>query len=985
VSTTKSSQLNPATEVDPPGTHVRIASLALFVCVAYYLGSRIGLALTFQPHPISTLWPPNAILLAGLLLAPQRHWWVILLGALPAHFAAELQGGVPTAMVFAWFLTNCTEALVGALAIRAFVPGTLRFDSFPHVVTFIVLGAFLGTFVSTFLDTALVKIIGWGEGTYWDLWRVRFFSNTLATLTLVPVIVVWATSPIASLRRVPLRSHVEAALLTLGLLVVSYIAFGSYDGNWTGAPVFLYAPAPFLLWAALRFGPRGSSTALLLVVFVAIWGAIHGHGPFVVDTPAQSAFSVQIFLSTLAIGLLLLAALIRESERARDSLREKQEQLELALSAGQIGTWEWDIERSSGSWSEATRSMFGRGPRTHPITAEMLIDMIHPADREAVAAGIRNSTAGGGPFELEYRVVRPDGAVRRVLGKGRVLSDKAGRPVTLIGVNVDVTELREAEDAMRIEEAVRRSEAHFHQLADTMPHMIWAARPDGTVDYCNQRWYEIAPATLLPMARDGWADHLHAEDRGTYLGAWHRSTTTGHSFEVECRFLFPERDQYRWQLARALPVRDLSGQIVRWYGTLTDIHDRKRAEQVLRDAGAKLEEKVEERTAELLQANHALIAEIGERTRAEQARRASEAQFSKAFHGSPDPMVIVRRADGTIVEVNDRWQTLFGITHSEAVGRALADLGVFPSRASYDALTAAGARGAIRDLEVRMRTRGGTTLQVLVAADALEIEGEHCIIAILRDVTEQRRMEGEAREQRTQLTHLTRVAILGELTGALAHELNQPLTAILSNAQATQRMLDKQPVDMAEVRESIKDIIDQDKRAGEVIRRLRTLLKRGESQHQRLDVNEIVREAIDLAHGDLVTRSVNLRARLGEGLPAIVGDRVQLEQVLLNLIVNACEEMSGVEAGKRHLELSTAHSREGNVLVSVADSGPGIPDARLKLLFEPFFTTKENGLGLGLSISRSIANAHGGRLWAENGPLGATFHLELPAWEESHP
>jgi len=205
LSTAKSSHLPTVSQVESPGTQARVASLALFVCVAYYLGSRVGLALTFQPHPISTLWPPNAILLAGLLLAPMRSWWVILLAALPAHVAAELQGGVPSIMVFAWFLTNCTEALIGAFAIRALIPAPLRFDRFAHVVTFAVM-AYFATFVSTFLDTALVKLIGWGEGDYWDLWRLRFFSNTLATLTLVPVIVIWGSSRGMSFGRAPLST-----------------------------------------------------------------------------------------------------------------------------------------------------------------------------------------------------------------------------------------------------------------------------------------------------------------------------------------------------------------------------------------------------------------------------------------------------------------------------------------------------------------------------------------------------------------------------------------------------------------------------------------------------------------------------------------------------------------------------------------------------------------------------------------------------------
>jgi two-component system sensor kinase FixL len=239
--------------------------------------------------------------------------------------------------------------------------------------------------------------------------------------------------------------------------------------------------------------------------------------------------------------------------------------------------------------------------------------------------------------------------------------------------------------------------------------------------------------------------------------------------------------------------------------------------------------------------------------------------------------------------------------------------------------------------------------------------------------------ERQAREQRHQLVHLTRVAMLGELSGALAHELNQPLAAILSNAQAGQRFLAQEPADLGEIRGILDDIVKDDKRAGEIIARLRPLLRKDEIQFSVLDANEVVREVLSLIHGDLVTRNVEVRLACCSGELMVRGDCVQLQQVLLNLIVNACEAMSENEPRTRRLRIAT-HAAAGRVRLSVADTGPGIPADRLDRLFEPFFTTKRQGLGLGLSISRSIVDAHGGCLQAENGAGGgAIFCITLPS------
>ena len=243
---------------------------------------------------------------------------------------------------------------------------------------------------------------------------------------------------------------------------------------------------------------------------------------------------------------------------------------------------------------------------------------------------------------------------------------------------------------------------------------------------------------------------------------------------------------------------------------------------------------------------------------------------------------------------------------------------------------------------------------------------------------ERRWAEQDAREQRRELAHLTRVATLGELSGALAHELNQPLTAILSNAQAAQRLLAKEPVNLPEVRDALQEIANEDLRAGAVIQRLRAMLRKDTKELEPLDLSEIAWEVLILAHSDLITRQVSVATRLAPGLPPVRGDRVQLQQVLLNLILNACEAMSATAPGERRLTLATAHEAEG-VHLSIEDRGAGIPPGAKDRIFEPFFTTKAHGLGLGLPICRSLLAEHGGRLWATDGEQGGTtFHVLLP-------
>jgi PAS domain S-box-containing protein len=659
----------------------QVLCVAALTGLGYYLGAKLGLALTFQPHPISVLWPPNSILLAALLLVPGRAWWSILAAACAAHLIAQLQGGVPLAMVLCWFLSNSLQAMIGAGLVRSFIKGTPHFDRLRDLGVFIVYAAIAAPFMASFLDAAFVTLNGWGSGSYWQLWRLRFFSNVLATLILVPPIVTWSVGGLSSLRAMSWRRLAEQGIFTLGLVCVSVIAFADSGTNPEWAPVLLYAPLPFLLWAAVRFGLRGTSTAILLVALLSIWDAVHGRGPFASSSTEQNALTIQLFLIVVSVPLLTLAAV------------------------------------------------------------------------------------------------------------------------------------------------------------------------------------------------------------------------------------------------------------------------------------------------------------MAERRRAETALRASEERFAKAFRFGPDALAMVRADDGKLIDVNDKWESMFGYTRKQAQGNSTSKLNLYVNQADrIDFYAKANAAGFVRDFEIDVRTRGGEVRRAVLNAETVELSGVRCFIIIIRDMTEQRRAEREAREQREQLAHLARVGMLGGLSGALAHELNQPLTAILSNSQAGQRLLQQVPVDLADLREIFEDIEQADKRAGEVIKRLRMLLKKGEAQRHPVDIKDLVREVLELMHADLITSNIEALSHVQENLPHVMGDRVQLQQVLLNLVVNACDAIGTFVVAPRRLTISAITDDPGAVRISVADCGTGVAGADLERLFEPFFTTKAHGLGLGLSISRSVVAAHGGRLWAENNAEGgATFNVSLPA------
>jgi PAS domain S-box-containing protein len=368
--------------------------------------------------------------------------------------------------------------------------------------------------------------------------------------------------------------------------------------------------------------------------------------------------------------------------------------------------------------------------------------------------------------------------------------------------------------------------------------------------------------------------------------------------------------------------------------------------------------------------------------RIEHALEATEDRYRNVVETQTD-LICRYLPDTTLTFVNDAYCRYFGCSRDTLVGKKFVDL--LPDSERDAAVQRIESLLADPRIETNVRrvlkADGSLGWQewldhVIVDADRrgpIEIQG------IGRDITDLRRAEAEAQQRREEVTHLTRVTILGEFAGALAHELNQPLTAILSNAQAAQMLMARDEIDQDEVREILSDIVTDDVRAGEVIKRLRDLLKRGKSDVQLLDINALVGDVLALAHAQLVAHHVQMASRLDADVRRSRGDRVQLQQVLLNLLMNACEAMAATEPAERMLSISTS-DRDGFISVTVVDSGSGLAPEVADRLFEPFVTTKAKGLGLGLSICRSIVAAHGGHLSAtNNADRGASFVLRLPA------
>jgi PAS domain S-box-containing protein len=489
-----------------------------------------------------------------------------------------------------------------------------------------------------------------------------------------------------------------------------------------------------------------------------------------------------------------------ERKRAEVSLRKSETYLAEAQRLSHTGSFGWKPFTGEITWSEETFRIFQYDPTTTP-TVELVLQRVHPDDVARVKQTIERASQGVRNFEHQYRLMMPDGCVKYVHVVAHALSDEAGG-LEFAGAVMDVTAAKEAADKVRL-------------IIDTVPGLLWTARPDGAIDFISQRWLDYTGMTLERGLGWGWESAYHPDDREQMVSSWRAALSEGKPYEAEGRLRSLD-GEYRWFLSRACPLLDHSGHILGWYGSATDIHDRKQAEEGLRQAQAAL-------------------------------------------------------------------------------------------------------------------------------------------------------------------AHVSRVTTMGEITASLAHEVKQPITAALTNASTCLLWLNRDRPDLEEAREAAMRMVKDGVRAGEIISRIRELFKKGTPQQEMLDVNGMIRETVVLLRAETTQHSIAVRTELAADLPPLMGDRVQLQQVLVNLMINGIEAMRDVD-GVRELAIKSQRGENEHLLVSVSDTGVGLPAQQTARMFDAFFTTKPHGTGMGLRISRSILESHGGRLWAaDNPPRGASFYFTLPA------
>ncbi|TBA53778.1 PAS domain-containing protein [Rhizobium ruizarguesonis] len=567
-------------------------------------------------------------------------------------------------------------------------------------------------------------------------------------------------------------------------------------------------------------------------------------------------------------------------------------------------------------------------------------DIIHPDDRDRGVARFAEAVAAGQSYEVVERLRRHDGVYRWFQVRGTPVRDHEGLVVRWYFL------LNDIDDRKHAEVALANSEREFRHIVNMVPGMIILSQPDGTLDGSNQQLLDYFGISLDEV--QDWSTNgiTHPDDVQVNIDTFLGALRSGNPYDYQSRYRRHD-GVFRWFQVRGQPLRDAEGKIVRWYGLLTDIDDRKQAEDELR------------RSQALLVAGQRLI-----RT----------GTFS--WHVETDELIL-----------SDEWLRILEFEKDEVVTFDRITERIHPD----DVALFAGKIGAVREgdedseYEVRVLARNGDIKYVRVIGEVIiHRNGNRECLGAIQDVT-QRRLTEEARDQlRTELARVTSILSLGQMSAAIAHEVNQPLSGIITNANTCLRMLAATPPDIETALETARRTIRDGNRATEVIARLRALFSKRNIEFEEVDINDAVSEVVALSAGDQRRNGVAIRTHFATSLPPVNGDRVQLQQVINNLLRNAIDAVSGVKDRLRSVEIQTELGGDGQISVAVSDNGIGLdPDGGTRI-FEAFYTTKNNGMGIGLSVCRSIIESHGGRLWAEpnQGP-GVTMHFSVPSAEEA--
>ena len=634
---------------------------------------------------------------------------------------------------------------------------------------------------------------------------------------------------------------------------------------------------------------------------------------------------------------------ITDSKRAEEErhtlsrdLQESKAWLEEAQHVAHVGYWVWDLQTNRLIWSDETYRIFGLTSQEGPIDLDKVREMIHPDDREMVFRTAETAANSGTRADCEHRLFRPNGEMRVVHSLGDLKKDSSGRPHQIFGTTQDITERK------RAEEALQQSQFYLSE-GQRLAHMgSWAFNAAG--HYWSDELYKIYgldPQNGAPTIEQYLA-LVHPQDRAMISETIRRMQEEHCGFDQIERIIRPD-GQLRYIRAVAVPV--FEKQVFKGFvGTTIDVTEQELLTQELRREKAYL-------------AEGQSLTHVGS--------WATNFHTKQMFHLSDE----VYRLHG--FEPNQGPSVLEGFWNTihpedEPVVRTTIENAI-RTRTDYDIP------------EFRVCHPDGTIrfLRTIGHHNPSAEMGDY--VGITMDITERKQAEEERerlRQLEADLAHINRVNMMGELAATLAHEIKQPIAAAVANAGACLGFLNGERPDVLEAREAASGTIGCARRAAEIIDHVRSLFKKDLPQREPVDLNELICEIALLLKGDIRRNSVTVNLELGEALPKVLGDRVQLEQVLMNLMLNAIEAMRDANGS---LTIASKATEDGHLLISVSDTGVGIPTDKIDRIFDTFFTTKPQGTGMGLAISRSIVESHGGRLWAASDPgRGSTFRFTLP-------
>jgi len=769
-------------------------------------------------------------------------------------------------------------------------------------------------------------------------------------------------------------SVVFAALISLAALWIVFHfreeVTGIGWGRLAGA-VVMGAAIPVMHYtgmAAASFTPSGMPTNLSHAVSISALGT-----------------AGIVAVTFIVLGLAILTSWVdrRFAIQTLEVQEEKLQQSEAYLSEAQrlsrTGSFGWRTSSSEIVWSEESFRIF-QYPRTTKPTVELILHRVHPEDRALVQQTIDRAVQDGRDFDSEHRLLMPDGSVKYVHVVAHALSGMA----KFVGAVMDVTATKQAE------EALRRSEAYLAEAQRLSRTGSWAGEPEpGDITYWSEECYRVLgfdPAGGLPRV-ETFFQRIHPDDRASTLAHLEKASREKAGFEFDYRIVHPGGEISDIHTV-GHPVFGPSGNLVEFVGTVIDVTERRRAE-ALRDGESRILEMIArdaplEKTLEKLvrvveaQFSGLLCSVLLLDEDGQHMRHGAAPSLPKAYSKAIDGLRIGPKAGSCGTAMYRREPVVVADILEDPLWESFRDLARpygFRACWSIPILThSGGALGSFAMYYGEPRNPGPAETR------ALEMATHLAGIAMERKLAREERER--LRQAQADLARISRVTTMGELAASLAHEVNQPIAAASTNANTCLRWLAGDSPNIEEARAAAMRIVNDGKRAAEIIKRIRLLFKKGTSEREPVDVNEIVREMTVLLGGETTGYDVVVTTDLSQYLPRVTADRVQLQQVLMNLMLNGIDAMKDVDR-TRELTIKSQRLENDQLIVSVSDTGMGLP-AQADQIFTAFFTTKPHGTGMGLSISRSIIESHGGRLWAgDNSPRGAIFYFSLPTNAEA--